>query len=89
MPNRQRTPDQDQNQNQKGRNPGNMQSDDDESLDLDDPVRADQQPLSEEQRQAMNQQQDGRGRPEENIEQIEDEEAEDDEDESDGISQRP
>jgi len=86
MPNRQRTPDQEQ--NQKGRNPGTLQTDDDESSDL-DPVRADQQPLTQEQRQALNQQQDGRRGPEENIEQIEDEEAEDDEDESDGISQRP
>jgi hypothetical protein len=86
MPNRQNTPGQDQ--NQKGRNPAVLQEDDDESADL-DPVRADQQPLSDEQRQALNQRQDGRRRPEENIEQIEDEEAEDDEDESDGISQRP
>lgn len=86
MPNRQNTPD--QNQSQKGRNPADLQLDDDESADL-DPVRADQQPLSEEQRQALGQQQDGRRGPEENIEQIEDEEAEDDEDESDGISQRP
>jgi hypothetical protein len=48
-------------------------------------VRADQQPMSGEQRQA----QDGRRRPEDNIEQVEDEEAEDDEDEADGLSQRP
>lgn len=84
MPNRQPTPGQDQ----KGRKPGALPSDDDESLDA-DPVRADQQPLSDEQRQALSQEQDGRRRPEENIEQVEDEEAEDDEDESDGISQRP
>lgn len=83
MPNRQPTP----GQQQKGRKPEIMQSDDDEALDT-DPVRADQQPLSQEQRQAFDRNQDSRG-PEENIEQIEDEEAEDDEDESDGISQRP
>ena len=85
MPNREPRP----GQAQKGRNPGALPSDDDETLDA-DPVRADQQPMSEEQqRQAMNPKQDGRRRPEENIEQIEEEEAEDDEDESDGISQRP
>lgn len=70
-------------QQQKGRNPAVEAPDDDESLD--DPVRADQQPITGANRQA----QDQRQRPEENIEQVEDEEAEDDEDESDGISQRP
>jgi hypothetical protein len=84
-----------QDQGRKGRNPGTLTPDDDDSVEANadngpDAVNGQanegQQATQGERREAQD---DRRRRPEQNIEQVEDEEAEDDEDESDSRSQQP